>query len=123
VLQARDRAAEANKGVEVAYVVPKEGAIMWFDVMAIPADAKHPDNAHAWINNAMDPAVIAGVSNFVNYANGVATSLPLVSDSVKNDPGIYPDAATRSKLHAHLAESQEYSREANRAWTRVRTGK
>jgi putrescine transport system substrate-binding protein len=123
VLQARDRAAEAKKGVEVAYVVPKEGAIMWFDVMAIPADAKHPDNAHAWINNAMDPTVIAGVSNFVNYANGVATSLPLVNDSVKNDPGIYPDAATRAKLHAHLAESQEYSREANRAWTRVRTGK
>jgi putrescine transport system substrate-binding protein len=123
VLQARDRAAEANKGVDIAYVVPKEGAIMWFDVMAIPADAKHPDNAHAWINNAMDPTVIAGVSNFVNYANGVASSLPLVNDTVKNDPGIYPDAATRAKLHAHLAESQEYSREANRAWTRVRTGK
>lgn len=123
VLQARDRANEAKKGIEIAYVVPKEGAIMWFDTMAIPADAKHPGNAHAWINNAMDPKVIAGVSNFVQYANGNAASLPMVDDAVKNDPGIYPDEATKAKLHAHLAESDAYSREANRAWTKFRTGK
>ncbi|MFM7065617.1 MAG: polyamine ABC transporter substrate-binding protein [Gammaproteobacteria bacterium] len=123
VLQARDRAVEANKGIEIAYTVPKEGAIMWFDMMAIPADAKHPDNAHAWINNAMDPKVIAGVSNFVQYANGNAAALPMVDDAVKNNPGIYPDEATKAKLHAHLAESEAYSREANRAWTKFRTGK
>ncbi len=123
ILQARDRAAEAKKGVDVAYMVPKEGAIMWFDMMAIPADAKHTRNAHLWINNAMEPAVIAAVSNTVNYANGNSASLPLVSDTVKNDPGIYPDEAMRAKLHAHLAESQDYSRDANRVWTRVRTGK
>jgi len=123
VLQARDRAVEANKGIEIAYAVPKEGAIMWFDMMAIPADAKHPDNAHAWINNAMDPKVIAGVSNFVQYANGNAAALPMVDDAVKNNPGIYPDEATKAKLHAHLAESEAYSREANRAWTKFRTGK
>ncbi len=123
VLQARDRANEANKGIQIAYTVPKEGAIMWFDMMAIPADAKHPDNAHAWINNAMDPKVIAGVSNYVQYANGNAASLPMVDDAVKNNPGIYPDEATKAKLHAHLAESDDYSREANRAWTKLKTGK
>jgi len=122
VLQARDRAAEAGNGASIAYLVPREGALIGFDVLVIPADAKHPGNAHAWINNAMDPAVIAGVSNYVNYANGVAASRPLLDDSVRSDPGVYPDLATRAKLHAHLAESQEYSRAANRAWTRVRTG-
>lgn len=122
VLQARDRAAEAGNGANIAYLVPREGALIGFDVLVIPADAKHPGNAHAWINNAMDPAVIAGVSNYVNYANGVAASRPLLDDSVRSDPGVYPDLATRAKLHAHLAESQEYSRAANRAWTRVRTG-
>jgi putrescine transport system substrate-binding protein len=122
VLQARDRAADARNGADIAYLVPKEGALIGFDVLVVPADAEHPGNAHAWINNAMDPAVIAGVSNTVNYANGVAASRPLLDKAVRNDPGIYPDAATRAKLHAHMAESQEYSRAANRAWTRVRNG-
>ena len=122
VLQARDRAIEARNGIDIAYLVPKEGALIGVDVLVIPADAKHPGNAHAWINNAMDPTVIAGVSNTVNYANGVAAAWPLLEGAVRNDPGIYPDVATRTKLHAHLAESQEYSRAANRAWTRVRTG-
>jgi putrescine transport system substrate-binding protein len=123
VLQARDRAAEARNGADIAYLVPKEGALIGFDVLVIPADATHPGNAHVWINHAMDPAVIAAVSNTVNYANGVAASRPLLDEAVRNDPGIYPDATTRAKLHAHMAESQEYSREANRAWSRVRTGK
>jgi putrescine transport system substrate-binding protein len=122
VLQARDRAIEARNGIDIAYLVPKEGALIGFDVLVIPVDAKHPGNAHAWINHAMDPTVIAAVSNTVNYANGVAASRPLLDEAVRNDPGIYPDATTRAKLRAHMAESQEYSREANRAWTRVRTG-
>ena len=122
VLQARDRAAEAQNGADIAYLVPKEGALIGFDVLVIPADAKYPGNAHVWINHAMDPSVIAAVSNYVNYANGVAASRPLLDAAVRNDPGIYPDAATRAQLHAHLAESQEYSRAASRAWTRVRTG-
>jgi putrescine transport system substrate-binding protein len=120
VIQARDRADEANKGVHIAYTIPKEGAIMWFDMLAIPADAPHPDNAHQFINYLMDPAVIAGVSNYVAYANGNAASLPMVDESVKGDPTIYPTPEV--KLYPHLAESQEFSRLLNRAWTRFRTG-
>lgn len=122
VLQARDRGAEAEKPVKVAYSIPNEGAIMWFDMLAIPADAPHPGNAHEFLNFIMDPAVAAGISDFVAYANGNAASLPLVSEDVKNDPSVYPTEEVKKKLHPHLAESQEYSREANRAWTRVRTG-
>jgi putrescine transport system substrate-binding protein len=122
VLQARDRGAEATTPVNVAYTVPKEGAIMWFDMLAIPADAPHPGNAHAFLNFIMDPAAAAGISNYVAYANGNVASLPLVSDDVKSDSSVYPTAEIKKNLHSHLAESQEFSRDLNRAWTRVRTG-
>ena len=121
-VQARKRGREAEKPVNVAYTVPKEGAIMWFDMLAIPADAPHPGNAHAFLNFIMDPAVAAGISNFVAYANGNSASLPFIRDEVKNDPSVYPTAEARKNLHPHLAESQEFSRDLNRAWTRVRTG-
>lgn len=122
VLQARKRGAVAEKPVNVAWANPKEGAIIWFDMLAIPADAPHPGNAHTFLNFMMEPAVIAAVSNQVAFANGNAAALALVSDEVKNDPSVYPTDEVRKKLHPHLAESSEYSRELNRAWTRVRTG-
>jgi putrescine transport system substrate-binding protein len=121
-LQARDRGGEAETPVRVAYTIPKEGAIMWFDMLAIPTDAPHPGNAHEFLNFIMDPAVAAGISNYVAYANGNAASLPLVSDDVKNDSSVYPTEEVKKKLHSHLAESQEFSRDLNRSWTRVRTG-
>jgi len=121
-LIARGRGAEATTPVKVAYAIPKEGAIMWFDMLAIPADAPHPNNAQAFLNLVMEPQVAAGISNYVSYANGNAASLPLVDDSIKNDPNVYPTDEIRKTLHPHLAESQEFSRDLNRAWTKVRTG-
>jgi putrescine transport system substrate-binding protein len=97
ILQARDRAAEAGQGVKIKYAIPKEGTIVWFDMLAIPADAKHPKNAHAFINYLMEPQVAANDSNFVNYANGNAASFPMVSDEVKNDPGIYPTPEVKAE--------------------------
>ena len=122
VLQARDRAAEAGQGIVVKYAVPKEGTIMWFDMYAIPADAPHPDNAHAFINFMMKPEVAAANSNFVNYASGNAAAVPLVNESVRNDPGVYPPPEVKAKLFPDLAESEEYTRLLNRAWTRFTTG-
>ncbi|MGH8865014.1 MAG: polyamine ABC transporter substrate-binding protein [Burkholderiales bacterium] len=121
-LQAKARGSEAEKPVNVAYSIPKEGAILWLDMLAIPADAPHPNNAHAFLNFIMEPEVAAGISNYVAYANGNAASLPFVDDAVKNDPSVYPTDEIKKKLFAHLAESQEFSRDLNRAWTRVRTG-
>ena len=122
ILQAQARGAEAEKPVNVAYSIPKEGALVWFDMLAIPADAPHPDNAHKFINYVMEPAVIAGISNYVAYANGNAASFDLIDESVRTDPGVYPVPEVKSKLYPLLAESQEYSRLSNRAWTTVRTG-
>jgi putrescine transport system substrate-binding protein len=123
VLQARDRAAEAGQGNVIKYSVPKEGTIIWFDMFAIPADAKHPDNAHAFINFMMRPDVAAKNSNFINYATGNSAALALTDDAVKNDPGIYPSAEVKAKLFPDLAESPEFTRLLNRTWTRFTTGK
>ena len=122
VLQAQARGAEAEKPVNVAYAIPKEGAIVWFDMLAVPADAPHPDNAHKFINYLMEPAVIAAVSNYVAYANGNAASFEMVDEAVRTDPSVYPTPEVKAKLYPSLAESQEYSRLSNRAWTTVRTG-
>jgi len=122
ILQARDRAAEAGQGVKIKYAIPKEGTIVWFDMLAIPADAKHPKNAHAFINYLMEPQVAANDSNFVNYANGNAASFAMVSDEVKNDPGIYPTPEVKAKLFPSLAYGEDFQRLMNRMWTKFQTG-
>lgn len=122
ILQARDRGAAATRPVTVRYAIPMEGAIIYFDLLAIPADAPHPDNAHAYLNYLMDPEVIARVTNKTRFASGNAAALPFVADDIKNDPGIYPTAEVRARLHPDLVESQEFSRDLNRAWTRIRSG-
>jgi putrescine transport system substrate-binding protein len=122
ILQARDRGAAAAKPVTVKYSIPKEGAINYFDMLAIPADAPHPDNAHAYLNYLMEPEVIAKVTNKTRFANANAAALPFVDDDIKNDTGIYPTPEVRARLHPDLVESQEFSRDLNRAWTRIRSG-
>lgn len=123
ILQARNRAAEAGQKVVIKYSIPKEGTIVWFDMLAIPADAKHPQNAHAFINYLMDPQVAANNSNFVNYANGNAAAFALVNDEVKNDPGVYPTPEVKAKLFPSLAYSEEFTRKMTRMWTKFTTGK
>ena len=122
MLQARDRGASATQPVEVNYVIPKEGAPLWFDTVAIPADAPHAANAHAFLNFLMEPQVIAAVSNEIGYANANANSLPLLIPALRDDASVYPSQAVREKLHVSKMRSQDYSRELNRAWTRIKTG-
>jgi putrescine transport system substrate-binding protein len=120
--QARRRAKEASTGAHIAYIVPREGALITVDMMAIPADAPHPRNAQIWINYLMRPDVIAAITNYINYPNGNSASLPLVTDAIRNDESIYPNAATRARLHTNKAVPLDYSRLVTREWTRFRTG-
>lgn len=122
VFQARDRAAEAKQGVEVAYAIPKEGAQMWFDQMLIPADARHPEEAHAFINYMMKPEVAAKASNYVFYANGNKASQPLLDKEVLDDPAIYPDEATLANLFTVSPYDQRTQRVITRTWTKITTG-
>ncbi len=119
---ARSRAKEASTGVNIAYLVPREGALMTVDMVGIPADAPHPHNAHLWMNYLMRPDVIAGITNYLKYPNGYSGSLPLVLPALKSDESIYPDAAIRARLFTNKSVSAEYSRLVTREWTRFRTG-
>ena len=123
VFQARDRAAEAKKGVNIDYHIPKEGAIMFFDMLAIPADAAHPLNAHLFIDYLLRPDVAAKNSDKVHYANSNAASWPLISADVRNDPAVFPPPEVMAKLQPDLAESPEFTRLLTRTWTRFKTGK
>jgi putrescine transport system substrate-binding protein len=122
VTQARYRALEANNGVKIRYFVPREGAVAGLDMLAIPADAPHPDNAHKWLNYLMRPEVIADISNVLKYSNGNKASLPFVQETIKNDPAIYPDAKTRASLSIETMQPPELKRLMTRLWTRFRTG-
>jgi putrescine transport system substrate-binding protein len=122
MLQARDRAAENKTGQQVAYSIPKEGSIQWFDSYLIPKDAPHPHNANLFINYMLQPEVIAAVSNAVNYANGNVGAKAFVKPEVANDPGVYPPAEVMAKLTPDLADTQETTRTMTRLWTRFMTG-
>lgn len=122
ILQARDRADEAKNGNEIAYLAPKEGAVVWTDVMVIPRDAPNPKAAHQFINYLLDPKVIAQITDYVAYANANKDATPLVDESVRNDAGIYPPATTRANFLVIKTPTDKQSRNMNRAWTRVKTG-
>jgi putrescine transport system substrate-binding protein len=122
ILQARDRAAEAANGVTVQYSIPKEGALIWLDSFAIPADAPHPDNAHAFIDFMLKPEIAARNSNYVFYANGSKDSQPLLDEEVLSDTAIYPDEETLGKLYTTSISAPRVQRELTRVWTEVKTG-
>ena len=122
VLQAADRAEEAKNGVELTYVVPKEGSQVWFDSFVIPKDAPHPDAALKFINYMLRPDVIARASNYLHYANANAQATPLLDAEVRDDPNVYPTPAIFAGLFVVKPKSQELLRDINRQWTRVTTG-
>ncbi len=122
VLQSRDRAAEADQGVTVAYVAPKEGTQMWFDQMAIPADAPNVDEAHEFLNFIMEPEVIAKATNYVYFANGNLASQEFIDEEVINDPAIYPDKDALETLFTHIPYDSRTQRVITRSWTKVVTG-
>ena len=122
ILQARDRAAEAENGVEVAYNAPTEGALMWFDQMAIPADAPNPTGAHKFLNFIMDAQNMADASNYVYYANGNEASQPLLLEDVIGDTAIYPDEATLENLYTTTPYDARVQRTVTRLWTKIKSG-
>ncbi|SFL74815.1 polyamine ABC transporter substrate-binding protein [Shimia aestuarii] len=122
ILQARDRAWEAENGVEIAYNAPSEGALMWFDQMAIPVDAPNPDAAHKFLNFIMDAGNMAAASNYVYYANGNKASQPMLEEDVIGDPAIYPDEATLNNLYTTTPYPPKTQRVVTRMWTKVKSG-
>ena len=122
VLQAADRADEAGKGIDIAYVIPKEGANLWFDMMAIPADAANVEQAHAFINFLLEPEVIAEVSDYVGYANPNTKADAFMDEEVRNDPSVYPPQAVLDRLYISAELPVRVQRLMTRTWTKVKSG-
>ncbi len=122
IFQAATRAAEAKNGVEIAYVIPKEGTAMWFDMMAIPKDAKHPDNAHKFINFILRPEIAAEISNYVAYASANQASLSLVDKELLANTGVYPTPEAKKGLFNLAVLPASVDRLFNRIWTSLKTG-
>jgi putrescine transport system substrate-binding protein len=123
VLQARDRAEEVGRGVEVAYAIPQEGAVLWVDLMAIPADAPNPEQAHAFIDFLMVPENIAEITDEVAYANANRDATEFVDAEIRNDPGVYPTDALRERLVTLDPLPDDVQRTRVRAWTQIKTGR
>jgi putrescine transport system substrate-binding protein len=123
VIQAEARANEAKKGVKVVYVAPKEGAQVAFDMLAIPADAPHPDAALAFINFLLQPPVMAGITNVTRYPNAVPASLPLIKPEIANDPSIFPTPAQMATFFTVGPVPQSAERPRSRMWARFKAGR
>jgi putrescine transport system substrate-binding protein len=123
IKQAHDRAQEAGKGIDIAYSIPKEGAISNYDVLAIPADAPHVKNAHLFINYLLRPDVAAKNSNLIKYANALSPGIQPLDPAVRDDPGVYPSAEVRARLTPERPRPSDYQRLLTRMWTRFKTGK
>ncbi|MEO6518907.1 MAG: polyamine ABC transporter substrate-binding protein [Pseudoxanthomonas sp.] len=123
VIQAKDRAAEAGNNVNIAFSIPREGAPIWFDMLAIPKDAKHVEQAYAYINNLLDPQVMANNSNFISYANAVPKSRELMDKSIADDASIYPPPEVMATLFDFAIIPPEVDKLYTRIWTELKTGK
>jgi putrescine transport system substrate-binding protein len=123
IKQAQKRAAEAKGAVAIGYSIPKEGAQLWFDNLAIPRDAPDPAEAHALVDYLLKPEVAAKNTNYISYANGNLASQKFIDKTILDDRMVYPDDATMAKLYIITAHDQKTQRLINRLWTRIKTGK
>jgi putrescine transport system substrate-binding protein len=119
--QARRRARDANKGTQIGFVIPKEGSLLWYDILAIPRDAPHVDNAHLFINYLMTPQVMANITNYAGIANGNAAATALLDQSTVADTIIYPTPDEQQRLFVQLEDSPEQARAITRIWQKFKT--
>jgi putrescine transport system substrate-binding protein len=123
VYLARKLGREGVHSADIRYLIPKEGSILWIDVLAIPVDAPHPGNAHRLIDYLLRPDVIANVTDYTGFANANASAARLITAELRNDATVYPDAVAMQRLQMNKAHTDEFSRRQNRELTRFRTGK
>jgi len=123
VLQAAARAREADNGIDIRYTIPREGALLWVDMLAIPADARHVQNAHRFIDYLLRPEVIAEITGYVKYANANLAANEFVAPAILGNPGIYPPPELRARLWTDKVTPPKVDRVMNRVWTEIKTGR
>jgi putrescine transport system substrate-binding protein len=122
IMQGRDRAIEAKNGVVVDYVVPKEGALVWYDMMAIPADAKNIENAYKYINYILEPKVIADISNYTSYSNVVTESTQYLDEALVANRNVNIPEDMMPKMFMIKPHNQQINRTINTLWTKIKAG-
>ncbi|MDB6084060.1 MAG: spermidine/putrescine transporter substrate-binding protein [Gammaproteobacteria bacterium] len=120
-VQARKRANEAKNGITIDYLIPREGSLLWFDMLAIPRDAPHASNAHRFIDFLMNPRVIANIANFTGFANANTAATPLLDPSIVADATVYPPPEQQARLFVQAEDSPERSRTITRLWQKFKT--
>lgn len=123
VVIAKHRAVEAKKPFKIEYYIPKGGAPVWFDVMAIPKDAKNKDAAHEWINYIETPQVHAAITNAVYYPSANLEARKYVDKDVANDPAVYPPQEVIKTLFLLKPLPPEIQRLQTRLWTEFKSGR
>jgi putrescine transport system substrate-binding protein len=121
-VQARNRARDANNGIRIAFMIPREGSLLWFDMLAIPKNAPHAANALVLVNFLMDPHVIAQISNYIGFANANIAATPFLDPSIAADPIIFPPPDQRQRLFVETEDSPEQARALTRIWEKFKTG-
>ena len=121
--QSISRATEAGNGVNLRYSIPKEGAGSFFDMLAIPADAKNVEQAHQFLNYLLQPEVMAPITNYVKFPNANAASTPLVDEAIRNDPGIYPSDEVLAKIYTFPDLPSKTLQSMNDSWIKIKTSR
>ncbi|MBU3737714.1 MAG: extracellular solute-binding protein, partial [Rhodoferax sp.] len=119
---ARQRAIDGKTGQDIQALVPANGGILFFDMMAIPVDAPHPQNAHAFINYIMRPEVHASLTNKVFYANPNRESRKFVKPEVANNPTVFVSSAQMATMKAPKALTNDVRRLVTRVFTGFKSG-
>ncbi len=122
LFQARARAKEANRGVVIDVLIPEEGTQIAVDTFGIPKDAKHKEEAHAFINFMLRPDIAAKNSNFISYATPVLAAKPLIEPEIANNPSIFPTPEVLAKTYTVLPKAVREMRLLTRQWTRFKSG-
>ena len=120
---ARARALQARNGNLIEALIPPRGATLFFDSMAIPADARHPGNAHLFINYILRPQVHASLTNKVFYANPNQASLKFVSKDVADNKSIFLGAKDLANMSAPDSLPQDIRRVQTRTFTNFKASR
>lgn len=117
------RAEEAKNGVQLQYIIPKEGTALWFDTLVIPKQAVNVENAYKFIDFMLEPENIAAVTNYVTYPNANAKATALVDEELRNDPNVYPTDEIMARMFTETPKSPALERQMTRLFTKVKTGR
>ncbi|MFC3110807.1 polyamine ABC transporter substrate-binding protein [Undibacterium arcticum] len=119
---ARQRAIDAKNGNKIEVLVPKNGATLFFDTMAIPSDAQHPNNALLFMNYILRPEVHAGLTNKVFYANPNTASIKFVKKEISENKSVFLSDADKTKMIAPESVNNDIRRQMTRLYTQFKTG-